>query len=602
MPSVRIQQFGGVNTEVSPRLSREDVAQVAHNCLLWDGTLRPLAKWVSNQGGLNGRYTIMFDGTNIVSKNLEHAVKLDAPVYVPGTVVGLNPSIVDSDRSNICYQNNSTQIDQITEVGVTAPVISDYTNIGWTTQHLSAKPVNRLYAASLVRNNYGKLEESPLALLPEQNFTDLHYEGDSCRIDLRISNAPVRERCYIRLYRSISALETGQEIANILDTDWYMVAELKNYVAYLGGVFREYTYIDGGSPVAASLDTYLAGHFYPPHPYTYKLITATEGGWIAAATSDGNVCISERYMTHAWPTENTLKIPGTLTGMVAFYDNLFIGTDNEPYIVSIGVGEALNTQVSPKPFHESYACLPGSMVRSGSGALYASSAGLVALSQDGMRVITAGLANGVRPIYHIKYTAADTTQQCTDLSFQDTSYGAYFRGTYFGFCSIPTVDEGVFLSTGYMFDTGSTLDGSHPTQRLATFDYPDGTVISHCITNDGLAVLANNAVWTMALPNMPNKNSYSKSLKQCYRWKSKKYVFPGTVTFAFAKVVHDCDGFVRLKIYCDGICVYDTAVSGSQPIALPPSVVGVTWEVEVHGTATVHEIHMATSISELTEQ
>jgi hypothetical protein len=544
----------------------------------------------------------MFDGTNIISKNLQKAVKLDAPVYVDGTVVGLNPSIVDSDRSNVCYQNTYTQIDQITEVGVTAPLISTYTNIGWTPQHLSIKPVNRLYAASLVRDNYGKLEEGPIALLPEQNYTDLHYEGDACRVDLRISDAPVRERCYVRLYRSISALETGQEISNILDTDWYLVAELKNYVAYLGGVFREYSYIDGGSPVASSLDIYLAAHFYPPHPYTYKYIAATEGGWIAIATDDGHLSISERYMTHAWPTENTLKIPGKITDMVAYYDNVFVGTNHEPYIITIGVGEALGAQINPRPFHEDYACLPGSMARTGGGALYASAAGLVALSQEGMRVITASVASGIRPLYHVKYVAADTLQHCTDLTFQDTNYGAYFRGTYFGFCSPATVDNGIYLSIGYLFDTGSTLDGSHPSQRLATFDYPSGKVISHCITNDGLAILINNAVWTMALPNMVTKDSYANSPKQCYAWKSKKYVFPGETTFAFAKVVHDCDGFVRLKIYCDGICVYDTNVPGSKPIALPPSVVGVTWEVEVHGTATVHEIHMATSIDELIEQ
>lgn len=602
MPGIRIQQFGGINTEVAARLSREDVAQIAHNCLLWDGTLRPLAKWVSNQGGLTERYTLMFDGARLVTKNLIDATALTAPVYTEGTVIGLNPSIVDTDRSNICYQNKFTQIDQITEVGVTAPVISEYTNIAWTAQHLSSKPINRLYAASLVRDNYGKLEEGPLALLPEQNFTDLHYEGDACRIDLRISDAPVRERCFIRLYRSISALETGQEIANILDTDWYLVAEIKNYVAYLGGVFREYTYIDGGSPVAAPLDKNLASRFYPPNKLTYKYLRATEGGWLVAATADGVITISERYMTHAWPTENIVQLPHAITGITAFYDNLFVGTEHEPYIISIGVGEALGTQINPRPFHEDYPCLPGSMARTGSGALYASAAGLVALSQDGMRVITASVANGVLPLYHVKYTAADESQQCTNLSFQDTNYGAYFRGTYFGFCSPPTVDENVYLSLGYLFDTGSTLDGGHNNQRLVTFDYPAGQVISHCISNDGLAILINNSVWTMALPNMVNKSSYHDSPKQCYRWKSKKYVFPGETTFAFAKVVHDCDGFVRLKIYCDGVCVYDTKVPGSKPFSLPPSVVGVTWEVEVHGTATVHEIHMATSITELLEQ
>jgi hypothetical protein len=459
-----------------------------------------------------------------------------------------------------------------------------------------------MYAASLVRENYGKLEESALALIPEQDPSAVLYEGDATNVTLRIADAPVRERCYVRLYRSISALETGQEIANTLDTDWYLLAELKNYVAYSAGVFREYVYIDGGSPVTQPLDNYLAGHFYPPHGYTYKYLTATEGGWLAVATTDGHISLSERYMTHAWPTENNISIPGTITGLVAQYDNVYVGTDHFPYILAVAPGDALSAQISVKPFHEDYACLPGSMTRTGGGALYASAAGLVALSQEGMRVVTASVANGIRPLYHVKYTAADTTQQCTDLSFQDTNYAAYFRGTYFGFCSPATVDNGVYLSVGYLFDTGSTLDGSHPEQRLATFDYPPGKVTSHCMTNDGLAVLVNNAVWTMALPNMVSKDSYHNSPKQCYVWKSKKYVFPGEITFAFAKVVHDCDGFVRLKIYCDGICVYDTNAPGSKPFALPPSVVGVTWEVEVHGTATVHEIHMATSIEELTEQ
>jgi hypothetical protein len=602
MPSIRIQQFGGMNTEIAARLSREDVAQIAHNCLLWDGTLRPIAKWISNQGGFTDRFTLMFDGINLSANKLQKAIQLEGSVYTPGTIVGLFPNIVDVDRSNICYQNTFTQIDTILEVGVTAPILSNLTDIQWTRTNLSQKPVNRQYACTYVRDNFGKLEESTMTLLPEQNFFDLHFEGDASSLLVRSASAPTRERCYMRIYRSISALETGQEISNILDTDWYLLAELKNFVAFQGGVFREYSYIDGGSPVAAPLDMYLAKHFYPPHPFTYRFIAATEGGWVAAATINGDVSITERYMIHAWPTENTIKLPATITDMVAYYDNIFIGTDHEPFIVTVGVGEALNTQINPRPFHEDYACMTGSMVRTSGGAMYASPAGLVALSQEGMKLATAGVAQSLRSLYHMKYTAADETPQCTDLSFQDTRYAAYFRGTYYGFCEVPTVDTGIFLSIGYSFDTGSTIDGGHASQRLTTFDFPPGQVFSHVMTNDGMALLVNNAVWTMALPNMQNKEAYRKSLKQCYQWKSKKYVFPGETTFACAKVVHDCDGFVRLKLYCDGICVYDTNVPSNKPIALPPSVVGVEWEVELHGTATVHEIHVSTSIQELIEQ
>jgi len=601
MPSIRIQQFGGMNTEIASRLAKEDVAQIAHNCLMWDGTLRPVAKWVSTQGGLNNRYTIWWENGVINSSVLQKGIRLEGPVYTAGTLVGLFPNIVNSDRSNVCYQNNFTPIDAVLEVGVSTPIMSQFTTVTYTPSHLSTKPVQRAYACSYVRDNYGKLEESSLAYLPGQNFTDLHYEGDVCAVLPRTSDISTRERCHLRLYRSISALETGQEIANILDTDWYLVADIQNYVADAGGTLREYSYIDGGSPVGGPLDTYLAKHYYPPHPSTFRYITATEGGWVAIATPEGSVQISERYMTHAYPTENTVAIPNPITSLVAYYDNVFVGTTHEPFIITVGVGD-VGTQINPRPFHEDYACMPGSMVRTGGGALYASPAGLVALSQEGMKVVTAGVASSLRPLYHVKYTALDATDQCTDLGFQDTAYAAYHRGTYYGFGQVPTIDAGIFVSVGYSFDTGSTIDGSHPIQRLATFDYPPGEPFSHCFTNDGMAVLVDTSVWTMALPGMPNKDSYAKSPKQCYQWKSKKYIFPGVTTFAAAKVVHDCDGFVRLKLYCDGICVYDTDVPGNKPLALPPSVVGVEWEVEVHGTATVHEIHVATSIDELTEQ
>lgn len=601
MASLRIQRFGGINTEIAPRLSPDYTAQIAHNCLLWDGSLRPMAKWVQNQGLLTNRYSVKFDGTNIYTINLIHAKQLTAPVYVPGTVIGLNPSIVDSDRSNICYQNKYTQIDQIVEVGVSAPVVSTYTVINWISENLSVKPVNRIYACSLVRSKNGKLEESPLVLIPGQDYTTLHYEGDACDITLRISDAPVRENCYIRLYRSISELETGHEIANPLDTDWYLVAELQYYVAYQAGVYREYRYIDGGSPITGTLDTYLAHDFYAPLAITFNHLDYTEGGWLVAGTNDGQIQISERYLTHAWPIENKVFIPEGITSIICHYDNIYVGTGNTPYVITIGMGEGQNLQINPKPYHENYPCLPGTMVRTGSGALYASAAGLVALSVEGMRVLTAGVARGVRPLYHAQYTDLEGNIDCTDLAFQDTIYGAYLRGQYYGFCSVATVDSSIFLSLGYLFDTGSTLDGEHQLNKLATFDYPAVPVVSHCISNDGLVILNSTSVWTLPLPNMVNKESYSNAPKQCYDWKSKKFVFPGQMTFAYAKVVHDCDGFVRLKLYCDGICVYDTDVPGSLPMALPSQVVGVEWEVEVHGTATVHEIHVAPSIEELLE-
>lgn len=602
MPSIRIKRFGGMNLSIATRNADPDVAQVAHNCLLWDGALRPLAKWQSKQGGLVNRYTLGFDGTNLYTINLQKAVILNDPTYPTGTVIGLNPSIVDSDRSNICYQNNFVNIDAILEVGVTAPVMMSQTTMTWTPEYQSQKPVNRIYACSLVRTTGNKTEESPLSLLPGQSATAQYFEGDSCWVLARVQAANIRENCHLRLYRSMTGLSTGQELDNKLDTDWYLCADINSYVAYSAGLGREYSFIDNGSVTTKPLDRYLAGRFYPPAIYTYNYLCNTEGGWLVAATSDGTIAVSERHMTHAWPTENTYQVPVNITAMASHYDTVYVGTEAKPYVLSLSMGE-VGLQANIIPAQESYPCLVNTMAETPSGAVYASPSGLISLSQEGMRVLTSSLTNSVYPLYHAQYLDSTNANAltCVDVDFADTTYGIFYHGIYFGFCDVP-INGGSFLPIGYMFDTGSTLDGDRPYARLSTFDYKSPDVLSSVWTNNGLAVLDNaGGVWEMPFPNMGAKDAYRDAQKLTYSWKSKRFVLPGITTFAAAKILHDC-GTLRFRVYVDGCCTYDTPVYSQKPFTLPPSVQGVEYEFELEGTANVYELHIATSTEDLTEQ
>jgi hypothetical protein len=212
------------------------------------------------------------------------------------------------------------------------------------------------------------------------------------------------------------------------------------------------------------------------------------------------------------------------------------------------------------------------------------------------------MTNTTLPLYHAQYldSTNNNALTCVDVDFADTTYGTFWRGIYFGFCNAK-INNGTFLPIGYAFDTGSSMDGERPFARLSTFDYVNPQVLSSVMTNNGLAVLDNaGSVWEMSLPNMPNKDAYNNSRKLTYTWKSKKYVMPGLTTFAAAKIVHDC-GCLRLRIYVDGCCTYDTPVMGDAPFTLPPSVIGVEYEVELEGTANVYEVHLATSMKDLTE-
>lgn len=610
MPSIRITAFGGINTEIAPRLAGNSVAQIAHNCLLWDGALRPLAKWSKMQGVEFTDVTsiaISNDNASVYTSKLKDAVYLGEAYS--NTWVGLAayyPTVYDS---NIMYTNALTTAEGKV-VGVRKPIASGATSISYTRAYHSEKPVNRVYAVSGVRRIGDSVQESVLTVLPNQSPQSILYEGDLATINLVLSAIVPYEYSGFRLYRSISGMDTGTSVGNEFDTEWHLIADLEGGTA--DGINYTYNYTDGGSATTDPLDVYLASNFYPPRRKLYKYLQMLEGGWLAAATYEGQIAISERYMYHAWPSEQLSAVPEVITDCKAHDNNLYIGTQNRPYIMAVAPGEKLAVQTNIEPFPEFYACLPDTMDRTSSGVMYTSPSGVVALSREGMRLLTAGVTSGVSALYQIESKTEELVDGVlTDVTrfypmrFQHTVYGAYLRGTYFGFCAVKTNEivnaEPLYHFKGFMYSSASALDGDRPLQKFVTFDTPPN-VRAHCVGGSGIYVLSTDGVWTMPLPDSVGEELYNRAPKYCYTWKSKKFVFPGDMVMAAAKVVHDCKGFVRLKIYVDCCCRYEVLVSNCEPFTLPTDLAGVEWEVALEGTSAVHEVHLASSLRELIEQ
>lgn len=84
-----------------------------------------------------------------------------------------------------------------------------------------------------------------------------------------------------------------------------------------------------------------------------------------------------------------------------------------------------------------------------------------------------------------------------------------------------------------------------------------------------------------------------------FNWKSKKFVMPGRTTFSVMKVVYK--GCVKVKIWADGCCVYQTMLTTCMPFRLPDEVVGTVFEIEFTGKgyAEVTECEIASSLEEL---
>jgi hypothetical protein len=362
----------------------------------------------------------------------------------------------------------------VTNQGLTKATASLYNfgvsgTVNYTAGNLSAKPINRVYAVSRVRFVNGRREEGGLAALIGNPY-DLVHEGDTATLDITI--APLDDQVtHIRVYRTLSGMDTGENIQNEMDTEWHLVAEIP-----LNGA-TNMVYVDGGAITTDPLDVQFAQQFHPP-TITAEFFGLTDSGWFVCASRSGQVQISERYMPHAWPSENTLDLQETITDIVVHADNVYVGTEGMPYIIAISQGEK-GVQVAATQYKEHYPCQSGSMTAAASGAIYASASGLVALSREGLQVITGEIANPGDKLFVRNIKAVDSpTEEAQKLvaSFGTTTHGVYYRGKYYGFCG-PLRADMFYLTTDVYDDMG----------YLTTLEYPEASVLTIWTAGDNVA-------------------------------------------------------------------------------------------------------------------
>lgn len=425
MASIRITQFAGIVPEVNARLKPATNAQIAHNCLLTDGSLRPQAEWVRvSKNSSSDILGISYDAV----MGMPHMYRVFDPVTLTGepfadrVTVGVYPY-----EGGVEYYTTGEGFDwSERKVGISAAPM--YATVTYQRGYDSVKPVNRMYAITRVRKYGNRAEEGALIPLPGQSPTDIVYEGDL--VNIEIDTGVVDDgTTHLRIYRSISGLDTGQNITNELDTNWHLVDELP----YMQ--FSVLNYTDGDAATILPLDVCYSMEFHGPTLYP-SFFGLSDSGWFVSASQDGMLNISERYMHHAYPVSNYLRIPEKITDMVVHMDNVYIGTEGRPYIIALSAGEK-GLQAAATPYGEVLACLPGSMTRTASGAMYASPQGLVALGREGQQVISRNVVNAGDVMYR-KTIEPDDYYSGEPLhikaSIGNTAHGRYFAGSYYGFC------------------------------------------------------------------------------------------------------------------------------------------------------------------------
>ena len=547
MPSIRLQNMGGIAPRVSPRLLPLAAAQIAEGTQLWSGEIRPFrigevkddpmpsapvltifhiaGAWLAWQHDVDvvigftanedlGRLYYTGDGNPKVIQQVIAAAEAPTPTsaYPLGVVRPAHAPIVTSVPPGSPQEFRTyvfTWVTSFAEESVPSPP-SDVINVQ------DGAPTTVDFSASLPPTNVSR----------------------------------------VRIYRSNGG-------------PYIFVKEVPQFTGlWIDTATNED--IEGNEQLASQ-------HYYPPNPNMIGLI-GTANGFLVGFYGN-RVAFSEPYLPHAWPPEFVKIFDYPVVALATYGTTVVVFTTGYTYLVD-GV-DPRNLSVARIP--DIYPCVSKRSVSSGDrGVYYACDSGLGFVGAGGVQIVTKDLMD------------ADDWRAWNPTTMHGTVFDGFYYGFYRGSQQTSDPDPN---GKGFILDINDRATASYerallttiPFYATAVFASPD--VRMHYVT----------AHLTVALLWEWDRGA----TLQPYLWRSKQVVFPYLVSFACAKVVCACDKqrVVRIRVL-DGDCsqvLFQRDVVSSVPFRLPAIASRLDWTLEVEGTGDVQEVQVATSMTELAE-
>jgi len=422
---------------------------------------------------------------------------------------------------------------------------------GTLQDHKFAGPDQRAYTYTWV-DEFGVESLPAPPSLPVRSYDDETWQ-------LGNFSTPPANAMYVRIYRASSAFETGDQVANPADTTFQLVEEVTLPLA--GG-----TYTDSRRLVDLEYGTLFTHEQQLPPPMAQ--VIETEQGYLVGFRGN-ELYVSERHEAHNWPTRYRSVLPDKIVAISSYGDYVFIGTTGRPYRMNISFtksGDDADATVDPIPFEENYPCLSRfAFVGTSFGAIYPTRHGLVALQGTGpAKLLTRAIIQEDRWHEFVPNIAA------------------WHNGKYYA-ARTPA-------GQGFILDVNDASEGVVSTGELVTFDWAPTAVHSG---RDGRLYYADANRIIRALGEDPTPRDYV--------WQSKLFRMSGRTSFTNAKVVADYGAPIKFSLYGDGRLRYTRDVQSSEPFGLPRTGRAIEWQIKLEGRVRVHEVHVATSKTELTE-
>lgn len=271
------------------------------------------------------------------------------------------------------------------------------------------------------------------------------------------------------------------------------------------------------------------------------------------------IFFSEPYLPHAWPRGYALTVDYPIVAIGSFSDTIVVATEGRPFVINGTHPESMSQLEldlnEPCVSMRSMACM-------GHGVVYASCNGLVYVNGSGAQLISSGL------VTRDEWAA-----------FQpETLRAAEYRQQYIAF-----------------FGSSSNNGGGFFVNPLA----PDGGIINLNIKARGLH------------RDPLNENLYlldwSKNIRQfeggndrmMAKWRSRVVEMDAPISFRVMRIDVQEAADTTVKLYADGVLHSSTAITHSEPVALPRKGRARRWELEVQTTGVVRSMSIAESTSEV---
>jgi len=534
----RVGSFKGIAPRAEPRLLQDNQAQVAVNCKLWHGSLRPIAD--NAPVGV----TLSKAGTKLSLYRFGVSIESDTQYWFHWTQdVDVCRSQISDDSEERTYYTDGT-LPKVTDASIavgggTGYPVNSYT-LGIPAPEALTGSVSgtagtglaesRVYTYTYV--SFWGEEGKPAE--PSVEFTV--YPGQTVNLANMATGPSGNYNIGTkRIYRTVTS---GS------DTRYYFVTE----VALATTAFAD-------NILSENLQEELPSMTYSMPPANMRGLCNMANG-IMAGFSGKEVCFCEPYKPYAWPLGYRLLTDYEIVAIAALDTTLVVLTKSFPYVIQGTHPESMGQARVDIP----QACVSKRSVRVLNGSVvYASPDGLFAIGSGGPPV---------------NLTQVLFTNKEWRSWFKPSSISAYvFDEKYIGFYNNGTTQGGFILDPvagDFTLLNFYATAGYYDPQRDALFLVVNGELVKFDSGSTNLVA----------------------------SWRSKAFYSPRPINLGAIRV-EAAKYPVPVKVYADGKAIGVFMITSRDAQRLPDGFKANVWEFEVSTSFEVMSVEIAQTIREL---